>query len=39
MNFLGSHILSISQFDSNDVEALFRVADEMEPYAHREKHT
>jgi len=39
MNFLGSHILSISQFDKNDVEELFRIADEMEPYAQREKHT
>jgi len=39
MNFLGSHILSISQFDRTDVEELFRVADEMVPYAHREKHT
>ena len=39
MNFLGSHILSISQFDKNDVKELFRVADEMQPYAQREKHT
>jgi len=39
MNFVGSHILSISQFDRGDVEELFQVADEMEPYAHREKHT
>ena len=39
MNFLGSHILSISQFDKGDVEELFRVADEMEPYAHRKRHT
>jgi len=39
MNFLGSHIISISQFDKNDVKELFRVADEMEPYAQRKKHT
>ncbi len=39
MNFLGSHILSISQFERGDVEELFRVADEMRPYAYREKHT
>jgi len=39
MNFLGSHILSISQFDRTDVQELFRVADAMEPYAHRKKHT
>jgi len=39
MNFIGSHILSISQFDKNDVKELFRVADEMEPYAQRKMHT
>jgi aspartate carbamoyltransferase catalytic subunit len=39
MNFLGSHILSISQFDKIDVTELFRVADEIEPYAQRKKHT
>jgi aspartate carbamoyltransferase catalytic subunit len=39
MHFTGSHILSISQFDSGDVERLFRVADAMEPYARREKRT
>ena len=35
MNFLGSHILSVSQFDRNAVEEVFTVADQMEPYAHR----
>jgi aspartate carbamoyltransferase catalytic subunit len=35
MNFTGSHILSINQFDSKDVEQLFKVAAEMEPYAQR----
>lgn len=39
MHFTGSHVLSISQFDSNDVERLFQVADAMEPYARREKRT
>ncbi|MDT8398503.1 MAG: aspartate carbamoyltransferase [Pseudomonadales bacterium] len=39
MNFLGSHILSINQFEAQDVEELFNVADAMEPYAHRRKRT
>jgi aspartate carbamoyltransferase catalytic subunit len=39
MNFLGNHILSINQFDCQDVEALFRVADAMQPYAQRRKRT
>lgn len=39
MNFTGSHILSISQFDQQDVETLFRVADAMEPYAQRARRT
>lgn len=39
MQFTGSHILSINQFDQKDVEYLFQIADAMEPYAHREKRT
>ncbi len=39
MNFLGSHILSINQFATQDVETLFSVADQMQPYAHRELKT
>lgn len=39
MNFTGSHILSISQFDRQDVELLFRIADDMEPYAQRARRT
>ena len=39
MKFLGSHILSISQFERHDVETLFAVADRMEPYAHRKRRT
>ena len=39
MQFAGSHILSISQFERADVEQLFTVADAMRPYAHRERRT
>ncbi len=39
MQFTGSHILSINQFDIQDVERLFQVADAMEPYAQRAKRT
>ncbi|MEX2326103.1 MAG: aspartate carbamoyltransferase, partial [Pseudomonadales bacterium] len=39
MNFVGSHILSVSQFDRSAVEDVFRVADKMEPYAHRKRTT
>lgn len=39
MNFIGSHILSISQFDHSAIEAIFSVADRMEPYAQRQKKT
>ena len=39
MQFTGSHILSISQFEQRDVEYLFKVADAMEPSAQREKRT
>ena len=39
MKFIGSHILSIDQFEHQDVEELFQVADQMQPYAHRQKHT
>jgi len=39
MNFLGAHILSINQFNTQDVETLFSVADQMRPYAHREMKT
>ncbi|MCZ6502652.1 MAG: aspartate carbamoyltransferase [Gammaproteobacteria bacterium] len=36
MNFVGSHILSVSQFDRPAVERVFEVADQMLPYAHRQ---
>ena len=36
MNFVGSHILSVSQFDRRAVERVFDVADQMLPYANRQ---
>ena len=39
MNFTGAHILSISQFQRSDVEYLFTVANQMEPYALRKRVT
>ncbi len=39
MNFSGSHILSIDQFDRGDVETIFNVADKMAPFAKRDSIT
>ncbi|MDG1494284.1 MAG: aspartate carbamoyltransferase [Porticoccaceae bacterium] len=39
MNFTGAHILSISQFQRQDVEQIFSIADRMEPYALRKRVT
>jgi aspartate carbamoyltransferase catalytic subunit len=39
VQFSGSHILSIAQFERNDVERIFAVADRMAPYAHRRRVT
>ena len=39
MQFAGSHILSIQQFERGDVERIFDVADRMVPYAHRQRVT
>ena len=39
MNFKGAHILSINQFQREDVERVFEVADRMEPYASRKRVT
>jgi aspartate carbamoyltransferase catalytic subunit len=39
VQFAGSHILSIAQFERPDVERVFAVADSMEPYAHRRRVT
>ena len=37
MDFRGAHIISVKQFERADVDQVFQVADNMEPYAHREK--
>ncbi|MCY3884997.1 MAG: aspartate carbamoyltransferase [Gammaproteobacteria bacterium] len=39
MNFVGEHILSVSQFERKDIELVFEVADRMEPYANRQRIT
>ena len=39
MDFKGSHILSVDQFDRHSVEAVFKVADSMIPYASRQRVT
>ena len=39
MNFIGSHILSVSQFQRGDIETVFNVADKMIPYANRDRVT
>jgi aspartate carbamoyltransferase catalytic subunit len=39
VNFTGAHILSISQFQRQDVEQIFSIADRMEPYALRKRVT
>ena len=39
MEFAGSHVLSVTQFERADVERIFQVADRMQPYAHRRRIT
>ena len=39
LNFTGAHILSINQFQRQDVDRVFAVADQMEPYALRKRVT
>jgi aspartate carbamoyltransferase catalytic subunit len=39
MDFRGAHIISVKQFERDDVEEVFRVADFMEPYSQRKKVT
>jgi len=39
VQFAGSHILSVNQFERADVERIFAVADRMEPYARRRRVT
>jgi aspartate carbamoyltransferase catalytic subunit len=39
MDFVASHILSVTQFERVDIDSVFSVADRMEPYAHRRRVT
>lgn len=39
MDFVGSHILSVSQFDRDAIEKVFQVADMMQPFAQRKRVT
>lgn len=39
MQFKGSHILSVNQFDRDAIEKIFHTADKMRPYANRQKRT
>ncbi|RUO80678.1 aspartate carbamoyltransferase [Idiomarina tyrosinivorans] len=39
MNFTGSNILSVNQFDLDSIQYIFSVADKMQPYARRAKRT
>lgn len=39
MDFVGQHIVSVSQFRRTDVERIFQVADRMRPYANRQRIT
>jgi aspartate carbamoyltransferase catalytic subunit len=39
MHFPGAHILSVTQFEREDVETVFKVADSMVPFAHRQRMT
>lgn len=39
MNFTGSNILSVNQFDRDSIDYIFSVADKMQPYARRKKRT
>ncbi|WP_198679064.1 aspartate carbamoyltransferase [Aliidiomarina haloalkalitolerans] len=39
MKFTGANILSVDQFNREAIEHVFRIADQMEPYAHRRKRT
>lgn len=39
MEFPGSHIISIGQFERSDIDWIFNVADRMKPYAHRRRVT
>lgn len=39
MDFVGSHILSVDQFERGDIDRLFEVADALAPFAQRERIT
>ena len=39
MDFIGHHVLSVDQFARADIERIFEVADEMQPYAERTRIT
>jgi aspartate carbamoyltransferase catalytic subunit len=39
MNFTGQHILSVNQFERDNLEYIFNIAQRMEPYAHRKVRT
>lgn len=39
MDFVGNHILTVNQFERADVERIFEVADNMQPYAMRKRIT
>ena len=39
MDFVGSHILSVDQFERGDIDRLFEVADQLAPFARRERIT
>jgi len=39
MDFTGAHVLYITQFERQDIERIFQVADAMEPYALRKRVT
>jgi len=39
MQFKGSHILSVNQFDRDAIEKIFHIANQMRPYAKRQKRT
>ena len=39
MDFIGHHVLSVDQFARADIDRIFQVADEMQPYAERTRIT
>ena len=39
MEFLGSNIISINQFEKDDIELIFKTADSLIPFANRSKLT